>query len=176
MEWRGGGGRIFVIQPVNYKCAVCSSLYEWMRLYTPPLYYVISVGKLLQFVPAVCTVNDVCITRIQIGARASAMGRGGGRGRPRIVRARTRGANSRIDRGRPPLVFKSNTLRVSTFINVYYHSMDNESPINYHAINGRAGHRRRKYRTGTGSAGFPFHSRPKPRPATIFPSFFSFDR
>ena len=28
-----------------------------------PLYYVISVGKLLQFVPAVCTVNDVCIIR-----------------------------------------------------------------------------------------------------------------
>ena len=51
---------------------------------------------------------------------------------------REREANSPIDRG-PPLVFKSNTLRVSTFINVYYHSLDNESPINYHVpINGRA--------------------------------------
>lgn len=51
---------------------------------------------------------------------------------------REREANSPIDRC-PPLVFKSNTLGVSTFINVYYHSLDNESPINYHApINGRA--------------------------------------
>lgn len=52
-----------------------------MRLYTPPLYYVISVGKLLQFVPAVCTVNDVCITRIQIGARARARASAVGTGR-----------------------------------------------------------------------------------------------
>ena len=63
---------------------------------------------------------------------------------------REREANSPIDRG-PPLVFKSNTLRVSTFINVYYHSLDNESPINYHApINGRA-ESTNESRTGFGS-------------------------
>lgn len=39
------------------------------------------------------------------------------------------------------MVFKSNTLRVSTFINVYYHSMDNESPINYQ-MRSMAGHAR----------------------------------
>lgn len=72
-----------------------------MRLYTPPLYYVISVGKLLQFVPAVCTVNDVCITRIQIGARASAMGRGeGGGGRALYAREREGQIVESIEDGR----------------------------------------------------------------------------
>lgn len=90
-------------------------------------------------------------------------GKGGGEcWGPRIVRARTREANSRIDRG-PPLVFKSNTLRVSTFINVYYHSMDNESPINYHAINGRAG---RKCDRGVGF--------PQPGLHTFFTNIFPF--
>lgn len=85
------------------------------------------------------------VLHVRIGAR------GGECWGPRIVRARTREANSRIDRG-PPLVFKSNTLRVSTFINVYYHSMDNESPINYHAINGR---------TKVRGSGGRFHSAPE---------------